>query len=401
MLPLTLTFDIPAKILAGLINGSLVRRGGVIQDASGQVVMWLRELGGAGVAAASTSPLPSIDPVTGMLNLAMSGVNAGISMKGFAAVTQQLNQMQGMLNICTASSMLSLGVSAIGFAAISNKLSELENRLKAVQAAIEKLDRKVDLSFYANFRAALDLANNAFSMSYKDNRRSSALKAVDRFLEAQHIYLDYIDQELEQESQIGDEYLLTLYLAYIAESRCYLELEEFDTAINRFKEGEAKIRSRVEKYIDILLTPNPLVYLHPDLTDEIDLTRLTNVYRWKDPRLDENSVFQILREYLRPESGSLKVRLDSWVRSLPSAVIERSEAKKLGRQGVIQRLPSFMAEMESTIETNNRFEAYYLEAKAIAKLGISFQEWLELQPAESKAEGANVMCIIPPEPIAL
>jgi hypothetical protein len=62
MIPLTLTFDIPAKILSGLADGSLIRNGGVIQDTSGQVVMWLRELGETGlVPNPSSLMLPSLD----------------------------------------------------------------------------------------------------------------------------------------------------------------------------------------------------------------------------------------------------------------------------------------------------------------------------------------------------
>jgi hypothetical protein len=87
MTPLNVTFDLPAKIATGLAHETLIRNGGVIQDTSGRVVMWLRELGTAG-ALSGSNPLmmPSIDPVTGVLNLAMQGVNAGISMRGFAAL---------------------------------------------------------------------------------------------------------------------------------------------------------------------------------------------------------------------------------------------------------------------------------------------------------------------------
>jgi len=306
MVPLTLTFDIPAKILMGLADGSLVRNGGVIQDTSGQVVMWLRELSGTGlVPSPSSLMLPGVDPATGVLNLAMQGVNAGISIRGFAAVTQQLNQIQGMLSITTAASMLSLGVSAIGFVVISKKLKELEKRLEKAQIYLEKIDQKIDLSFYANFRAALDLAVNAFTMSKGENRRSSALSAINRFLEAEHIYADLADKELAGKSQIGDEYLLTLCLAYIAEARCYLELEEFDTATRRFQEGKEQINTRIEKYVDLLLTSNPLMYLHPKLKGETDLSRLTRIYQWKDASLTENSVFELIRDGITPQHDML------------------------------------------------------------------------------------------------
>lgn len=134
MLPLVLTFDIPTKILQGLIDGSLVRNGGVIQDTSGRIVMWLREIGASGaISGAGSNMISSINPVTGAANLVMQGVNAGISLKGFAAVTQQLNQIQGLLSITTATSMLSLGVSVIGFTIIAKRLKELEKRLEKLK----------------------------------------------------------------------------------------------------------------------------------------------------------------------------------------------------------------------------------------------------------------------------
>jgi tetratricopeptide (TPR) repeat protein len=408
MLPLTLTLDIPAKILMGLADGSFVRNGGVIQDTSGRVVMWLRELGGTGlVPSPSSLLLPSIDPVTGVMNLAMQGVNAGISMRGFAAVTQQLNQVQGMLSVTTAASMLSLGVSAIGFVVISKRLKELEIRLEKAQASLEKIDRKIDLSFYANFRAALDLAMNAFTMSKGDNRRNSALNAINRFLEAEHIYADLADKELTVNSQIGDEYLLTLCLAYIAEARCYLELEEFDTAIRRFQEGKKQIDARIEEYVDLMLTDNPLMYLHPKLKGKTDLSRLTRIYQWKDSTLTESSVFDLMRDNMVPQDDLWSSHIDEWIESLPVSIIESENIKKgfwgikaAGREEIIQKLPESLAEMESMVETSKRFTAYELEIKAISKLGISFHEWLQLCPPEPQ-DGRTLMYIVPQEPLAL
>lgn len=60
-----------------------------------------------------------------------------------------------------------------------------------------------------------------------------------------------------------------------------------------------------------------------------------------------------------------------------------------------------MMNMESIIETNYRFEAYQMEVKAIAQLGISFHDWLQLAPQEAQPENANLMYIIPTEPLSL
>jgi tetratricopeptide (TPR) repeat protein len=410
MNPLTLTFDIPQKILTGLADGSLVRNGGVVQNSSGQVVMWLREMAGAGsMPATSSAMLSGINPATGVLNLAMQGTNAGISMRGFVAVTQQLNQMQGMLSVATSASILSLGVSVIGFAVISKKLDVMEKRLKKVEGQLEEIDKKINWNFYANFKAALDLATNAFTMSKGDNRRDSALNAINRFLEAEHIYADLIKNELENDGRFLEEYLLTQYLAYIAEARCYLELEEFNTAIRRFQEGQERIKAQIRDYINVLLTYNPLMYLHPELEGKIDLSRLTKVCQWIDPTHTENSVFEKIRYALVPEKDVMwSTQIDDWINSLPASIVEYNNVKRgffgikeEGRKEVIQKLPNVLTQMESMIETNQRFSAYEVEIKAIGSLGISFSEWLELKPSEVNNDEKNLMYILPKEALSL
>ena len=223
MAPISVLFDMPAQIAQGLASGSLVRNGGVIQDQAGKVVMWLKETGG--VPGISPNMLGSVDP-TGILRLGLQGVDTAVTQHKLTALGVQMTQVQNLAMLTSATSILTLGVSVAGFAIISKKLKHLEGRLKDVQKTLDEVDEKIDLGFYSNFRAALDLAGNAFTMSDKANRRSSALQAIDRFLEAEHIYADLTDKELERKSQIGDEYLLTLCLAYIAETRCYLGSRE-------------------------------------------------------------------------------------------------------------------------------------------------------------------------------
>jgi hypothetical protein len=45
-----------------------------------------------------------------------------------------------------------------------SRLRELEKRLQQAQEVLNKINYKIDLGYYANFRAALDLAVNAFTM---------------------------------------------------------------------------------------------------------------------------------------------------------------------------------------------------------------------------------------------
>nr|WP_290223972.1 hypothetical protein [Trichocoleus desertorum] len=297
----------------------------------------------------------------------------------------------------------------MGFAVISKRLRELEDRLQQAQELLIKVDRKIDLSFYANFRAALDMAMNAFTMSKPENRERSAMAAINRFLEAEHIYADYTDQELKLGSQIADEYLLTLSLAYITEARCYLELEEPDTALRRFQEGSKVIRSRIKQYVDLLLTSNPAVYLQPQFKETIDLRRLTKIYQWIDPNLDESAVFELQRENLFSLGGTFNPASSAWVKSLPPAILSRVEvqggwfgpSEEELKKEADKRLPQILEVIESMVETNRRFESYQSEIEAIAQLGMSFHEWLQLKPSEAQPEGAELMYIMPSEPLEL
>ncbi|MEH1908715.1 MAG: hypothetical protein V7L05_21015 [Nostoc sp.] len=365
-LPVTVTFMLADWIAKGLADGTFERVGGVIRDVgTKQVVTWLREQG-------STNP----------------------SGKELVELGRSLQLTQGILQVTSAVSILNLGVSVIGFTVILQRLKELEQRLQQAQKLLNHINRKIDLSFYANFRAALDLAINAFTMTKPENRRSSALQAINRFLEAEHIYTEYTDIEIEQKSQIADEYLLTLSLAYLAEARCYLELEEHDTALRRFQEGSIVIRSRIQKYVKLLLTYNPAVYLQPQFRGQIDLRRLTRIYQWLDPTLDENAVFDMQRMnlfILAQDPNNAK-----WAESIPAAIWDDPKPQ------IYARLPKTLEVMESMIETNRRFESYQTEVQAISQLGISFHDWLKLTPStEIKPDGVKLMYIIPSKPFEL
>lgn len=344
MTPLNLTVDVPAHILAGLTNGQLERIGGVVRDVdSKQVVMWLRDTGAT--------------PATTFLGMT------------------------------TAISLLNLGVAVVGFAVVIDKLNRLEKTLQAMQEQVKNIAHKIDLSFYANFRAAVDLAQNAFSMQRPDNRQGSAMAAINRFLEAQHIYTDLVDQQLPYKTKAITAYLYTLYLAYLMEARCYLELEELSTAEQRFQFGHQEISKRLRQYVNILLMDKPIIYLHPKLSPTVDLTRLTKIFRWKNnSNINENSVFEILRNSLIVDD-KYDVNIGNWIDNLPAAILPQSDIERnlfgvtpKGRNTVFEQLEKTINHVESLIETDQRFLGYGLGVQALQQQGVSFREFQNLQP---------------------
>lgn len=157
-----------------------------------------------------------------------------------------------------------------------------------------------------------------------------------------------------------------------------------------------------------MLTSNPSAYLHPQFKGQIDLHKLTKIYQWINPNLNENTVFEMQRENML----KLAQNHDEWLSSLPPAIVDRGEIKwglfggnptpLTGRfeKEAYKRLPQVFEIMESMIETNRRFESYQTEIQAIAQLGISFHDWLKLTPStESQPDGAELMYIIPSQPL--
>lgn len=351
------TLIIPKEIAQGLMNETLTRIGGVVRDANtGKIVAFLKETASAG------NLMPS--------NLVIGALNLGAS-------------------------ILNLGVSVIGFSVVLNRLKTIEGELKSTKEILlksnERIGQKIDLSFYANFAAALTLAENAFRMKDSENRRISAMQAINRFLEAEGIYSNSAKEILAANARGSEQYLLTLALAYIAEIRCYLELEEKDTAYQRQQEAIAAFRPLVESYIKTLLTSKPCVYLHPELKDEIDLVRVTKIVRWveRDDTISESECFQRYRSDIH----TLYREEKEWKSSLPSAVWAHIESKDF--PAIFKQLPILMEKMESMIETFQRLESYGAEVQMIQQLEMSFREWTQLTALPEEAAEAEIICILP------
>lgn len=383
------TFQIPEFIAQGLSNGTYVRLGGTIREAgSKRIVTLLREAFKDGESALSSiSSLSSVGAVSSVLNLA---------------------------------------ISTMGFIVVVKRLGVIEQQLEQSQEVLQTIGYKIDLSFYANFRAALDLAMNAFTMNNSETRKMSSMQAINRFLEAEHHYTKLTDIEIGNGSQVADEYLSTLCLAYVTEARCYLELDEIDTARRRLQEGAAVLRPRFEKYINTLLTSNPAAYLHPGLKEQVGLKRLTKVYQWLDPRLDESDIFEMQRENL----FKLAKKPEEWTNSLPQAIriskaatatptnmfndfakqskkfigaLPSMSKMKAGSPDAVTpspeidaygRLPEMMKLMETMIEDENRLAMYESEVETIQRLGMGFQEWRQLAPSSTPQENGTDLIYI-------
>jgi hypothetical protein len=303
----------------------------------------------------------------------------------------------------------------MGFMVMHRRVGALESRLQQTQAALREINQKLDLGFYANLGAALNLADGAFAMRDGKNRDAHATEAINRLMAAIHHYSGLVRDAPHCGAHGADAYLATLCLAYTAVARCYLELDELEHAERFLETHGAELEALVRRRVCTLLTSNPAAYLHPSLKGKVDLRRLTGVCRWMEPTMDENGVFEALRLGL----AELIRDPEKWIESLPPSVWDpkvhllqpkpaggylaplrnlRLPAITLRVPGfaqsdegkVFERLPQVMEAVEGIIEDARRFDAYRAEIGAVRRMGISFHAWKNL-PAPS--DGSDVMFI--------
>ncbi|BAY14179.1 hypothetical protein [Calothrix sp. NIES-2098] len=419
MIELQTTFEIPDWIVQGLESQEYVRIGGVIRDAKTKhIIAMLRETV-PDISQASTL-LTQAGSVASLVNLGVSILNLGVSVIGFALILKRLKQIEQCL----------------------------EEDLNQIQANINNLHRNFNISVHANFTTALDLARDATTMLHPENRRSMATSAINRFLEAQHTYNQYVDISINENINFTDKYILFLSLTYIARTRCYLELEEINSAIYCLNEGNEVLRRHVEKYVKTLLISQPIAKIVPktignnfvilglgsSLESSVELNRLVSICKWLEPEF--NSILDDQYILLEAQERNLvKFHLDG-MGMIPLDVIATAATPMLplpimlGKFVVDKTVETFfpteekavkeerdctgkeknnsydllqvVEKIEQIIETYNRFETYLVEVQVIQQLGMSFQNWLKLaSQKEAQQHEVETICIIPLQPLNL
>ncbi|MDO9087581.1 MAG: hypothetical protein Q7U53_15340 [Anaerolineaceae bacterium] len=144
------------------------------------------------------------------------------------------------------------------------------------------------------------------------------------------------------------------------------------------------------------------------------MKRLTNVYQWLKPGINECDVFEMQRDNL----FNLAQKPENWIVSLPQAIripkvtsqtnvlngfakqskkfigaipgkISKFSGSKMGSQEAVTQspemeiyghLPAILGLMESMVENENRLAMYESELAMIHRSGMSFQDWRQLAP---------------------
>lgn len=416
MINLHTTFEIPDWIEQGLKAGEYIRVGGVIREAkTKKIVAMLRAI--TPDISQPLSFLTQVSSVVSIPNLGASILNIGISVIGFTLIIKHLKAIE----------------------------HQIDNQFSQVQDNINNLHRKFDISVYANFTAALDLANDAIITLHPENRRNMATFALNRFLETQHIFNDYVMASFENDFIFINKYILLLSLTYVARSRCYLELEEIKLAISCLNEGVKVIRSYVYKYVKNLLKSQPIGKIMPNTVGDnfvilgvgttleslVSLQRLTRICKWLEP--DLNNILDDKYILLEAQGKNLvkfvqdKTNIDKFdvegllmevapisvvsvipifggiiAHNLAEAVVHKHMTQHNSKDSAKEEINTdsllkVIENVEQIIENYDRFEAYLTELQVMQQIGMSFQNWLQLTPHTE----AEMVYIIPSQPLVL
>lgn len=362
--------ELAPKVMWGLTTGEYERVGGIIRRASDKrIVAWLRN-----VTEGQLETLP--------------------------------NRLGLLMELSSATSLLNLSITAIGFAMVMRRLDVIESKLGTISQVLQQVNRKLDLSFYANFRAAIELARSAFAMREEANRRTSAAQAISRFLEAEHHYLGLLDMELENGSWAVSPFLSTLILAYVTVARCYLELGEVETASCHLKESCETLSPRVQQFYTSVIDVNPALYLHPALRNSISLERVTQILRYQDPNLDEAAAFEKLRQPLWETASQ---NPNWWLKKLPASIwnqeidgekktglIKRSRSKEEILERLLPRLPEAFTQVEQAIQSTGCVAGFCIELDYLVEHNSSYLDWQRLELPTTTQEDP-IVWILPQE----
>lgn len=238
-------FEVPREIREGLDSKAMIRRGGVIQwatgEAKGQVVSWLREVGGLDVGGRAPTALA-------------------------AAQFQDLRMAVGAV---AGGQALTLGFSILSFVVLNRKLNELGARLDGIVSELVRLkeevawlDRRQDVALAARLHAALDQGKWAS----ESGRRDALVGVRADLVEVERHYAGLMEAMLDSRRAHAHAPLFATYqghlaLAGVARLRCEVFLDGVAAALPSLGSTEERL-SRLD---DAFRAPMKDVMAHPEL----------------------------------------------------------------------------------------------------------------------------------------
>lgn len=219
-------------IIQGLIDGSLVRYGSVIRQASGfanggQIVKHLAE------APNLTNSLMGIasNPIMGTVNAGVNAIGHTVTINKIMGIEKVLSQVMGLTQIAAGASVLNLGVSVAGFAYMGYKLHQMQKSIGNLQQTMEAGFSKVE----ARLNSLDEKMSQGFNVVLEGlNHLDNRLNVVSGQLA--YLYL-LVNDSREKQENLGKA-ISNIHKAMLIEKISYLQAELED--LNRFPDDSPR-----------------------------------------------------------------------------------------------------------------------------------------------------------------
>lgn len=207
-------FEVPLKYKLLLETGKIIRYGTVLKDSqTGQIIGHLKEVGNL---PNIMSALPiSLDPLSSASNIVQS-----IQLQ---EISKNLEIVKMISSVGAVASVATLGVSIAGFAVVTQKLNKINENLNIVlekvdrvKQIVEDLNMKQEVLEFAEIKTASEQLHNALSAEDAERRKFLLSQANQTFHKYKNYYLLMAqNQNLWLDGQLPMEVANELYSRYI------------------------------------------------------------------------------------------------------------------------------------------------------------------------------------------
>lgn len=275
---MTVTREIPAAVLHGLVRGQYTLHGGVIRWAAGtaqggQIVCHLLPAANllAPVAMTGAGILAGAIPVVGAIG---SVVAAGGSILSAINTFRILKDTKAILKL----SELNLAVTQSGFASIEQRLDSLDQKLSEIKSSVDAIQRLMQIEQRSELRAALDELRGISDVRDPEVRTKALVVAAGQLAKAGLIFEERAAAAATlPEAMACEEYFC---IAVLARARCYAELREPTRALGIVRDLEKRwlaLARGISKKFLIGSTPGRLFY-----SDFAKLASVPEIIGWLD-----------------------------------------------------------------------------------------------------------------------
>jgi len=237
MATIEILLELPEEISKGLVDGTLKRKGGVIYNSDGGVVMWLKETAEAMQSQAAGTPLPP-------------------------ELASQLQSLKGLMGLQIGLQALTLGVTVAGFVILAKKMDAIGRKLDQIAGAIDDLADEVQWQ-----RTVCDVERSADLLGVLEhaqwaelNGELGELKGLRKEFSQNHLKYAMLMRSMDAERRAHrhPEVYLSFYrhsaMAGMAKVRCDWLLAGAEAALSSHNELSATLSSAKEEFLTPMRT---------------------------------------------------------------------------------------------------------------------------------------------------